>query len=82
MDQTAATPRGYVLALLTALAAFSFLDQQVTAIVLEPVRREFHLSDIELGLLSGLAFAALYTTLSVPAGVWAVHHIAAITTRI
>lgn len=67
-------PRGYVPALLAALAAFSFLDQQVMAIVLEPVRREFELSDIQLGLLSGLAFAALYTTLSIPAGVWAVTH--------
>src|SRR5690348_17152006 len=67
------TSRGYLLTLLAGLAAFSFLDQQVMAIVLEPVRREFALSDIQLGLLSGLAFAAVYTTLSVPAGVWAVN---------
>jgi predicted MFS family arabinose efflux permease len=66
--------RGYVLALLATLSAFNFLDQQVMAIVLEPVRREFALSDIQLGLLSGLAFAALYSTLSIPAGVWAVDH--------
>jgi MFS family permease len=66
--------RIYVLALLTALSAFNFLDQQIMAIVLEAVRHEFALSDIQLGLLSGLAFAALYTTLRIPAGVWAVNH--------
>jgi len=74
MDQIDARSRGYVLALLAALSAFNFLDQQVMAIVLESVRQEFSLSDVQLGLLSGLAFAALYTTLSIPAGVWAVNH--------
>jgi MFS family permease len=66
--------RGYLLILLTTLSAFNFLDQQLMSILLEPVRHEFVLTDIELGLLSGLAFAALYTVLSVPAGIWAVTH--------
>jgi predicted MFS family arabinose efflux permease len=66
--------RSYVLTLLAALAAFNFLDQQLMSILLEPIRREFQLSDIQLGLLSGLIFAALYTLLSIPAGLWAVAH--------
>jgi MFS family permease len=66
--------RGYLLILLSTLSAFNFLDQQLMSILLEPVRHEFDLTDIELGLLSGLAFAALYTVLSVPAGIWAVRH--------
>ncbi len=66
--------RLYILIVLTALSAFNFLDQQLMSILLEPVRQEFRLSDIELGLLSGIAFAALYTVLSVPAGVWAIDH--------
>jgi MFS family permease len=66
--------RRYILLLLAALSAFNFLDQQLMSILLEPVRREFQLSDIQLGLLSGLIFAALYTLLSIPAGVWAVAH--------
>ena len=69
-----ASQRWYVLGVLAALSAFNFLDQQLMSILLEPVRHEFGLSDIELGLLSGLAFAALYTILSVPAGLWAVSH--------
>jgi len=67
-------PRHYVLVVLAALSAFNFLDQQLMSILIEPVRREFKLTDIELGLLSGLAFATLYTVLSVPAGIWAVSH--------
>jgi MFS family permease len=66
--------RGYLLVVLSALSAFNFLDQQMTSILLEPIRREFRLSDIQLGLLSGLVFAALYTVLSVPVGIWAVGH--------
>lgn len=66
--------RAYILFLLAALSAFNFLDQQLMSILLEPIRREFQLSDIELGLLSGLAFAALYTIMSVPVGLWAADH--------
>lgn len=68
------TPRRYVLTILAALSAFNFLDQQLMGILLEPVRAEFKLTDIQLGFLSGLAFAALYTVLSIPAGIWAVSH--------
>jgi predicted MFS family arabinose efflux permease len=73
-DETASSGRAYCLAVLTAVAALNQLDRQLMAILLEPVRREFALSDVQLGLLSGLAFAALYTTLSIPAAVWAVSH--------
>jgi MFS family permease len=66
--------RAYCLAVLTAVAALNQLDRQLMSILLEPVRREFALSDVQLGLLSGFAFAALYTTLSIPAAVWAVSH--------
>jgi predicted MFS family arabinose efflux permease len=65
--------RGYVLAVLTALSAMNQLDRQIMNILIEPVRREFGLSDIQLGLLSGLAFVALYSVLSVPAAIYAMY---------
>lgn len=74
LDASASSSRAYCLAVLTAVAALNQLDRQLMAILLEPVRREFALSDVQLGLLSGVAFAALYTTLSIPAAVWAVSH--------
>lgn len=66
--------RRVALLLLTALSALNHLDRQLISIVLEPVRAEFDLSDIQLGLLSGFAFAALYTTLGIPASLWVVRH--------
>jgi MFS family permease len=66
--------RAYLLAVLTALTAFNQLDRALMNILLEPVRREFALSDVQLGLLSGFSFAAVYTACSIPAAVWAVRH--------
>jgi MFS family permease len=74
IHESARSSRAYCLAVLTAVAALNQLDRQLMSILLEPVRREFALTDVQLGLLSGLAFAALYTTLSIPAAVWAVSH--------
>ncbi len=66
--------RAYVLFVLTALGTFNQLDRQLMNILLEPVRQEFALSDVQLGLLTGLAFALINTVLSIPAALWAVHH--------
>jgi predicted MFS family arabinose efflux permease len=66
--------RHYVLTVLAVLSAFNQLDRQLVAILLEPIRREFSLSDVELGLLSGFAFALLYAGLSISAATWAVRH--------
>lgn len=66
------TPRGYILFVLTSLSALNHLDRQLMYILLEPARREFGLTDVQLGLLSGFAFALVDTTLSIPAALWAV----------
>jgi predicted MFS family arabinose efflux permease len=66
--------RSYVLGVLVALSTLNQLDRQLMAILLEPIRREFALSDVQLGLLSGLAFAAIYAALSISAALWAVNH--------
>jgi predicted MFS family arabinose efflux permease len=57
---------------LAVLSACNQFDRQLTSVLLEPIRHDFVLSDIELGLLSGLAFAVLYAVLSLPAAIWAV----------
>jgi len=58
--------RWYVLLMLMLTYAFSFMDRQVLSIVLEDLRAELYLSDTQLGLLSGVAFALFYATLAVP----------------
>ncbi|MGB5355094.1 MAG: MFS transporter [Eudoraea sp.] len=56
----------YVLTLLTLVYTFSFIDRQILVILAEPIKKELALSDTQLGLLTGLAFAALYVVLGVP----------------
>ncbi|WP_353217677.1 MFS transporter [Sandarakinorhabdus sp.] len=44
----------------------NFIDRQIVAILAEPISRDLDLSDSQLGLMTGLAFALFYATLGVP----------------
>ena len=59
------------MALLVAAFTLSHVDRQIVAILAESLRAEFALNDTQLGVLTGLSFALLYSTLSVPAALWA-----------
>ena len=61
-----ASSYGYPLALLTTIYVFNFVDRQIVTIVAEPIKTEFALADWQLGLLTGLAFALLYTLAGFP----------------
>lgn len=56
------------LALLALVYVFSYIDRQVVAILIEPIKSEFGASDTQMGLLTGLAFGLLYAALGVPVG--------------
>lgn len=56
----------YVLGLLAIVYVFNFMDRQILAILLEPIKQEMLLSDTQLGLLSGIVFALFYVTLGIP----------------
>lgn len=60
--------RGYVLAALTAIYAVNMMDRNILAILVEPIRQDMRISDTQLGLLAGLAFALFYTVFGVPVG--------------
>jgi MFS family permease len=66
--------RYYVLWLLFVVYGLSFVDRQILSILMEPIRQEFDFSDMQLGLLSGVAFAVFYTTLGIPIARYADHH--------
>ncbi|RZK00425.1 MAG: MFS transporter [Novosphingobium sp.] len=55
-----------VLAMLLLVYVFNFVDRQILAILAGSIQRDLHLSDGQMGLLGGLAFALLYSTLGVP----------------
>ena len=58
--------RRYVLGVLVAVYTFNFIDRQILSILLEPIKRDLGLSDTQLGVLGGLAFALFYATLGMP----------------
>ncbi|HTS44346.1 MAG TPA: MFS transporter [Puia sp.] len=58
--------RNYVLVMLTLVYVFNFVDRQVLVILQESIKKELHLSDTQLGLLSGFTFAIFYVTLGIP----------------
>lgn len=45
---------------------FNFLDRQIVNILAEPIKAELGLSDTQLGLLAGPAFAVFYALLGIP----------------
>jgi len=61
-----AASRAFVLAMLLIVYTFNFLDRLVMSILATPIKAELHLSDTQLGMLGGLAFAILYSTLAIP----------------
>lgn len=58
----------YVLGMAFVLNVLNIADRQILGIVLEPIKQEFLLTDLHLGLLSGLVFTLIYTTLGIPIG--------------
>jgi sugar phosphate permease len=58
----------YVVVLLTLAYVVSYMDRQILALVVGPIKRDLGLSDTQIGLLLGPAFAIFYTTLGVPLG--------------
>lgn len=61
----------YVLGLLTVVYSFNFIDRQLLAILQESIKADLDLSDSQLGLLTGFAFAVFYVTAGIPIARWA-----------
>lgn len=56
----------YVLGLLFVVYIFNFLDRQLLAILLQPIKEDLKISDTALGFLTGFAFAVFYTFAGLP----------------
>lgn len=57
-------------ALVVFLLAYilSFVDRQILGLMVDPIRRDLGLSDLQIGMLQGVAFALLYAIAGVPFG--------------
>jgi MFS family permease len=58
----------YTVFLLTLVYVFSFIDRYILSLLIEPIKADLDLSDTQVSLLLGPAFALFYTTLGVPLG--------------
>jgi MFS family permease len=65
-SNSAAIARYYTLLLLTLIYGLNFLDRTIFNVLIEPIKREFALSDGMIGLLAGFGFVLLYSALGLP----------------
>lgn len=56
----------YVVLLCMVAYIFSFIDRQILALMIGPIRKDLEISDTQFSLLHGLAFSLFYATMGVP----------------
>ena len=64
----------YVVGILTVAYTVSFIDRQIIALLVEPIRRDLQISDTQISLLQGFAFAIFYTVMGLPIAHFADRH--------
>lgn len=58
--------RWYVVGILSLAYVFSFIDRIIMSLLVEPIRADLGITDTQVSLLSGLAFALFYTFFGIP----------------
>lgn len=61
----------YALIVLTICYTFSYVDRQILAFLVGPLKADLQVTDTQIGLLQGLAFAIFYTLFGLPMGMLA-----------
>lgn len=59
----------YMVVVLTLAYILSFVDRYILGLLIEPIKADLGLSDTQIGLLLGPAFAIFYATMGLPLGV-------------
>ena len=58
----------YLIFVLTTIYALSFLDRNVLNLMVNPIKADLGITDVQMSLLIGLSFILLFTTFSIPFG--------------
>lgn len=61
----------YLLSVLVVIYAFNLVDRVALGLVLQDIKLDLGLTDTELGLMSGIAFAIFYSVMGIPIARWA-----------
>ncbi len=64
--QTSGKYAWYVVILCMVAYIFSFIDRQILALMIEPIKADLHISDTQFSLLHGLAFSLFYAFMGLP----------------
>ena len=60
---------GYsAVAVMTLAQVFAFIDRQIPAMLVEPIKQDFNLNDSQIALLGGAAFSIFYAIMALPIG--------------
>ena len=65
-NTTSKNYRTFAIILLTIVYGFNFIDRQIVGILAPFIQKDLGLTNTELGLLIGLAFAIFYTLVAIP----------------
>jgi MFS family permease len=72
--QAAARPQGsaarqaWLVAVLTTIYTLNFVDRGALNLIVQPIKTDLHVTDLQMSYLLGLSFVALYSVCSIPAG--------------
>jgi MFS family permease len=58
----------YLVGVLTIIYILNYIDRGALNLIVNPLKDDLHISDVQISLLIGLSFAALYSFLCIPAG--------------
>ena len=58
----------FTLAILVLMLVLSYLDRGLIALLVKPIKESFQVSDVQIGLLYGMAFGLFYAFFSFPLG--------------
>jgi predicted MFS family arabinose efflux permease len=61
----------YMFTLLCLIGALNFVDRQILGMLVEPIKRDLHVSDTAMGFVTGTTFAVCYLVAGIPLARWA-----------
>ncbi len=56
----------YIVAVMVIAYTFSYVDRSILTLMVAPIRASLHITDVQLSLVQGLAFAIFYTVMGIP----------------
>jgi len=67
-ERVALRRQWYLVVVLAAIYVLNYIDRGALNLIVNPIKEDLRISDLQISLLIGLSFATLYSLLSIPAG--------------